>query len=64
MGNSLKTLLMYKQDKFIDVKEHLLNVRTNCGPGRFREGTGKQCVILTGNMEGWEKSREAGRVGK
>ena len=64
MGNSMKTLLMCKQNKFIDVKEHLLNIRTNCGPRRCREGTGKQCVMLTGNMEGWEKSIEAGSVGK
>ena len=64
MGNSMETLLMCKQDKFIDVKEHLLNIRTNCGPRRYREGIWKQCVMLTGNMEGWEKSREAGRVEK
>ena len=60
----MKTLLMCKQDKFIDVKEHLLHIRTNCGPRRYKEGIGKQCVMLTGNMEGWEESKEVGREGK
>lgn len=64
MGNSMKTLLMCKQDKFIDVKEHLLNIRTNCGWAQEVQGRDREAMCNVNRKHGRLGEEQRGREGR